>query len=120
MVKLQTICPEDFDDLRKGGGVRVDYQEMKELFKLLKQYIDVISEKDIETLNFIFNKYVILPNLGNKQKEWYSILQKFKSPEFVGDASAEDVDETRQAIWDNYMAAKITREKLATEIEKRK
>lgn len=128
---MKDISEIYIDDYAKDGKINIEFQELKKLFKIIEQYHQLLGnmlddmnddEKDefvkaIDYVEYMLNKYLVLPDISRKQKEWYETLQKFKSDEFTQNSSPEAVEETRRDVWGLYLEAKKEREDLKKELD---
>lgn len=115
----------------KEGDIKVVATELKTLLNTIQIYHDIVcnnlellDENEKESLNkglqfteYFQNKYIVLGEARIKQKMWFDILKKFDNKDFVKDAPAEQVEETRREVWGNYLEAKERREKIKREID---
>ena len=128
---MKDISEIYIDDYAKDGKINIEFQELKKLFKIIEQYHQLLGnmlddmnddEKDefvkaIDYVEYMLNKYLVLPDISRKQKEWFEILQKFKNPEFTQNLSPDAVEETRRDAWGLYLDAKKEREDLKKELD---
>lgn len=128
---MKDISEIYIDDYAKDGKINIEFQELKKLFKIIELYHKLLGnmlddmnddEKDefvkaIDYVEYMLNKYLVLPDISRKQKEWYETLQKFKSDEFTQNSSLEAVEETRRDVWGLYLEAKKEREDLKKELD---
>lgn len=128
---MKDISEIYIDDYFKDGKINIEFQELKKLFKVIEQYQQLLGNmlddmnddeknefvKAIDYVEYMLNKYLLLPDISRKQKEWYETLQKFKSDEFTQNSSLEAVEETRRDVWGLYLEAKKEREDLKKELD---
>lgn len=128
---MKDISEIYIDDYSRDGKINIEFQELKKLFKIIEQYHQLLGNmlddmnddeknefvKAIDYVEYMLNKYLLLPDISRKQKEWYETLQKFKSDEFTQNSSPEAVEETRRDVWGLYLEAKKEREDLKKELD---
>lgn len=123
------------DYMIKEGDIKVDAGELRHLFLLIEKYhimiantmLDELSEDerikfndDLQFVEYVQNKYIVLGDLRRKQKLWYDTMKKLEKKDFTKDATQEEIDNFKREIWEYYLEAKTERENLQKEIERLK
>lgn len=119
------------DYIVKEGDVKINADELKQLFSLIEKYhsmlcvnLDELNEEEKKTLDnglqlveYLQNKYLVLGDLRRKQKQWYDILKKLDNKEFAKNVTPQELDSLRREVWGYYLKAKTERENLQKEID---
>ena len=119
------------DYIVKEGDVKINADELKQLFSLIEKYhsilcvnLDELNEEEKKTLDnglqlveYLQNKYLVLGDLRRKQKQWYDILKKLDNKEFAKNVTPQELDSLRREVWGYYLEAKTERENLQKEID---
>lgn len=128
---MERLCDMDVYALKvKTGDIKVDSEELKILFECLQNYhsvlcnsLDILAEderRDLENgiafTEYMQNKYLVLGELRQNQKQMYDFLQKFKDENFTKSSSAEEVENARRTVWGMYLDYKGQREQLEREL----
>jgi len=127
---IRSIYDMDLSDFTiKEGDVKIDAEELKQLFLLIGEYHSMLCSmpdlnketqealnRDLEFVEYAQNKYIVLGDLRRKQKYWFDIMKKMDDKEFTKNATLEEVDNLRREVYGYYLDAKTQRENLQKEI----
>lgn len=114
----------------KEGDIKIDSEDLRQLFFLLENYRMLLSNMDfsltapetedltewLKTTTYLQNKYIVMADLRFQQNKWFTILKKLDDEEFTKNATAEQVDSFRREVWSYYLEAKGKRESLQNEL----
>ena len=129
---IKSIFDRNISDyIVKEGDVKINADELKQLFSLIEKYhsmlcvnLDELNEEEKKTLDnglqlveYLQNKYLVLGDLRRKQKQWYDILKKLDNKEFAKNVTPQELDSLRREVWGYYLEAKTERENLQKEID---
>ena len=120
--EYKKLAEINFDEiLLKKGDIKVDSQELMLIFKMMHDFISLVRideldieqaicyQKNLEVLEYLMNKYLVLSHVRDAQKEFYSIMKTEKLE-----------DKTQNDVYEFYLDAKMGRENIQQRIDEKK